>query len=553
MNHLKIFCRLIYINWICAKHGLEEFILMLPWFASIRFLSFFNPWYWLRNRYLSRAQRLREAFEELGPIFVKFGQMLSTRRDIIPEDIAIELAKLQDCVPPFAGLKAVTILEEIYKQPVHEIFAEFSVVPLASASIAQVHAARLMTGEEVVVKLLRPKIKKKIASDVRVMKAMAKLIERYWHGSLRLRPREVVAEFARTLHDELDLQREGANAAQLKRNFLNSSLLYVPQIYWPYTTRRVLVMERIYGVPISDIQCFREKKVNLKKLAEHGVEIFFTQVFRDCFFHADMHPGNVFVNIDDPENPIYTAVDFGIMGSLNPVDQRYLAENFLAFFERDYKRVAELHIASRWVDANTRVDVFEAAIRAVCEPMFGKPLKDISCAQILIRLFETARQFNMEIQPQLLMLQKTLLNVEGLGRMLYPELDLWHTAKPFLERFVRAQKSPLTLLKKMWCEIPQWIEKLPQLPELMQQHLQIHKENQLLLKEIQLKKSRRKVRAQQRHTGFFVLGILGGVWSLVELIPRFHNIPSWQHYIHAYWPWGLLGLSSLLIFYARKK
>jgi ubiquinone biosynthesis protein len=480
MKQIKTIYRLFYINWVLAKHGLDEFILALPLFAPLRFLAHLNPWNWFRGEHHTRGERIRLAFEELGPIFVKFGQMLSTRRDFLPEDIADELAKLQDQVPPFAGIQARAVLKEVYGLAPEEIFMEFSEQPLASASVAQVHPAKLKTGQSVVVKILRPNITKLIARDIALLELIAKLTERYWSEGPRLRPREVVAEFARTLHDELDLQREAANASQLRRNFIGSDIIYVPEIFWRYTHKKVMVMERIYGIPISDLKTLQEKSVNLKKLAEHGVEIFFTQVFRDCFFHADMHPGNVFVNIQDPENPIYTAIDFGIMGTLNPTDQRYLAENLLAFFKRDYRRVAELHVASGWVNPTTRIDVFESAIRTVCEPIFEQPLKDISCGQLLVRLFETAAQFEMEVQPQLLLLQKTLLNIEGLGRQLYPDLDLWHTAKPFLEHWLKKQIGPRALIKKVFKRAPYWLEKLPELPELLYDNLNYQKQHNQL-------------------------------------------------------------------------
>jgi ubiquinone biosynthesis protein len=423
------------------------------------------------NKKLPRGVRLRLALEVLGPIFVKFGQALSTRPDLLPEDIALELARLQDRVPPFPTEIAQQMLEEIYQQPLLNVFAEFDLVPLASASIAQVYAARLKDGKAAIVKILRPHVKKRIQRDVALLYLLASLAERLVSDAKRLRPREVVAEFERSLIDELDLLREAASASQLRRNFLNSYLLYIPEVYWAYTHQNVLVMERINGIPVSDIATLKQVGVDLKLLAERGVEIFFTQVFRDCFFHADMHPGNIFVSRINPQNPQYLGVDFGIMGTLSPTDQRYLAENLLAFFNRDYKRVAELHVESGWVPSATRVDEFEAAIRTVCEPIFERPLKDISFGQLLLRLFQTARRFNMEVQPQLVLLQKTLFNVEGLGRQLYPDLDLWNTAKPFLERWVKQQVGPRAMLRKLRERLPYWIEKFPDLPELFYQTL----------------------------------------------------------------------------------
>lgn len=433
----------------------------------VRFLIYLAPWYWLRGKREPRGVRIRRALEDLGPIFVKFGQILSTRRDLLPDDIAVELAGLQDRVAPFGGAQAKSIIEKAYGKPVSELFAEFDETPMASASIAQVHSATLPDGRAVVVKVLRPNIEPVIRRDVGLMYYVAGLAERYWREARRLRPREVVAEFEKVIYDELDLVREAANAAQLRRNFEHSDLLYVPDTHWPYARRNVIVMERISGTPISDVPTLLAQGIDLKVLAEHGVEIFYTQVFRHNFFHADMHPGNIFVS---PEGQ-YIAVDFGIMGTLSPDDQRYLAENFLAFFNRDYRRVAELHLESGWIPADTRVDEFESAIRTVCEPNFNRPLKDISFGQVLLRLFQTARRFHMEVQPQLVLLQKTLLNVEGLGRQLYPDLDLWKTAKPYLERWMSEQIGSRAFLRRMKTNLPVWSEKVPELPALMHRFL----------------------------------------------------------------------------------
>jgi ubiquinone biosynthesis protein len=389
--------------------------------------------------------------------------MLSTRRDLLPDDVAQELAKLQDRVPPFPGIEARAIVEKSLNKPVTELFEHFDEQPHASASIAQVHLARLLNGQDVVVKVVRPGIHKTIARDIGLLYVVAELAERYWREGRRLRPREVVAEYEKTILDELDLLREAANASQLRRNFQDSPLLYVPEVYWPFCRRQVMVMERIYGTPISDVAELKRQGVDLAKLAERGVEIFFTQVFSHSFFHADMHPGNIFVS---PEGR-YIAVDFGIMGTLSPVDQRYLAENFVAFFKRDYRRVAELHVQSGWVPAGTRVEEFESAIRTVCEPIFERPLKDISFGQLLLRLFQTARRFHMEVQPQLVLLQKTLLNIEGLGRELYPDLDLWQTAKPFLERWMSEQIGVRAFFQGLGREAPRWAERLPQVPALL--------------------------------------------------------------------------------------
>jgi len=415
----------------------------------------------------TRGQRLREALETLGPIFVKFGQVLSTRRDLLPLDLADELARLQDRVPPFASDLAVAEVERSLGQPLEKVFQEFDKTPVASASIAQVHLGRLHDGTEVAVKVLRPGVEAAIARDVALLDTAAGLVERWWVDGRRLKPREVVAEFARHLEDELDLMREAANASQLGRNFAGSPLLLVPAVYWDLCAQRVMVMQRMHGTPISQVPLLRQKGVDIPKLARSGVEIFFTQVFRDGFFHADMHPGNILV-ADDGR---YVALDFGIMGTLTEVDKNYLAQNFLAFFNRDYRRVAQAHLDAGWVPAGTRVDEFEAAIRAVCEPIFARPLKEIYFGKLLLRLFQTSRRFNVEVQPQLVMLQKTLLNIEGLGRELDPDLDLWQTAKPFLERWMREQVGWRGLVRTIRHEAPFWAATLPQLPRLVHRAL----------------------------------------------------------------------------------
>jgi ubiquinone biosynthesis protein len=436
------------------RHGLGEIVLAAHLFRPVRFIVYFNPFYWTRDRSVGRGERIRLSLVELGPVFVKFGQVLSTRRDLLPLDIADELAKLQDRVPPFPGAEARAMVEASLGKPVTELFASFDETPLASASIAQVHAAKLKDGREVVVKVLRPGVEQRIQADLDVLYLVAGLAENYWRDGRRLRPLEVVEEYEKTVLDELDLVREAANAAQLKRNFEGSALLYVPEVVWDLTRRDVMVMERIRGVPVSDLKTLRERGTDMQRLAENGVQIFFTQVFKHNFFHADMHPGNIFVDVRDPGQPVYMAVDFGIIGTLSVSDQHYLAENFLAFFKRDYQRIAELHVESGWVPAGTRADEFEMAIRSVCEPIFNKPLSEISFAQVLLRLFQTARRFDMEIQPQLVLLQKTLFNIEGLGRQLYPELDLWKTAKPFLEDWTRERYSPRATLKRLKAGLP---------------------------------------------------------------------------------------------------
>jgi len=455
------------INYILVRYNLDEIILATTWFSSFRFLRYANPWYWLSNKKLTRGQRIRLAIEELGPIFIKAGQVLSTRRDLLPDDIAEELTKLQDQVPPFSGLLAQKIIETSLHQNIKDIFASFDPQALASASIAQVHAVTLMDGRAGVVKVLRPGIKKLIDRDLDLLFTLASFADRYWKQGRRFKPKEIVAEIASTLYDELDLLREGANASQLRRNFQDSSELYIPEIYWHYCRVDVLVMERIEGIPIHNIFAIKEAGINLKKLAERGVEIFFTQVFRDSFFHADMHPGNIFVSTKNLENPQYIAVDFGIVGSLSTQDQRYLAENMLAFFKRDYQRVAELHVSSGWLSPDTRIDQFEGAIRAVCEPIFARPVKEISFGHLLLRLFQTARRFNINIQPQLILLQKTLLNIEGVGAQIYPDLDIWTIAGPYLERWLKKQVGPRAFLRKVRNNLPYWSEKLPEIPELV--------------------------------------------------------------------------------------
>lgn len=511
MRPIQQFFRLIHINWVLLKHGLDEVILATHLFRPLRFIIFFFPWYWLSSsRKQPRGVRIRQALEDLGPIFVKFGQILSTRRDLLPNDIVDELSKLQDNVPSFSPDKARKIVEQALNGTLEEVFAEFEYEPMASASIAQVHGAKLKTGESVVVKITRPAIEKVIARDVGLMYVVAGLAERYWSEGKRLRPKEVVHEFERTIFDELDFQKEAANASQLRRNFKDSELLYVPEVYWDYTRRNVMVMERISGIPIGDIEALKAQNTNMKVLAERGVEIFFTQVFRDNFFHADMHPGNIFVSTENPDQPQYIAVDFGIVGALSKQDQRYLAENFIAFFNRDYRRVAELHVESGWVPSDTRVEEFESAIRSVCEPIFEKPLKDISFGHLLLRLFQTARRFNMEVQPQLVLLQKTLLNIEGLGRQLYPDLDLWVTAKPFLEDWMKQQVGFASVFSKIKQNLPFWIEQLPDIPDTLHDAIVHVSKTQEELKQQrhELVKLRHEMR-QQQHTS--VANTIGGV------------------------------------------
>ncbi|MEO8342638.1 MAG: ubiquinone biosynthesis regulatory protein kinase UbiB [Gallionella sp.] len=461
---MRIF-RLITIIFVVLRFGLDEFLLA---HARVRWMRGpLNRLLFLRDTSKPRAERLRLALEDLGPIFVKFGQMLSTRRDLIPTDIADELAKLQDQVPPFPSTQAVALLETAYRKPLQEVFLSFEDIPVASASVAQVHFAVLPDGREVAVKILRPGITLIIAHDIALLKVAADLVEWLWVDGRRLKPREVITEFEKHLEDELDLMREAANGSQLRRNFSHSPLLRVPEMHWDYCNSGVMVMERMYGIPISQVEELRNAGIDIPQLARHGVEIFYTQVFRDGFFHADMHPGNVQV----AANGQYIALDFGIMGTLTDIDKHYLAQNFIAFFRHDYKRVAEVHIESGWAPIDTRPDELESAIRAVCEPIFDKPLREVSFGRVLLRLFQTSRRFGIEVQPQLVLLQKTLLNIEGLGLQLDPEMDLWKTAKPWLERWVNEQVGWRGFLKSLNAEAPNYATLVPQLPRLLHQYL----------------------------------------------------------------------------------
>ena len=467
---LRVLVRLIQIQHVLVKHGLDDFVRETHLYRPLRFLLLLNPGTWFGpGRSVPLGERLRLALEALGPIFVKFGQAVSTRRDLLAPDIAEELSKLQDRVPPFSGATAREAIERSLGRPVSQIFAAFDETPLAAASIAQVHAARLDDGREVVVKVLRPGMRARIEKDLAVLYSLAGLAQTYWRAARRLRPVELVDEYEKTILDELDLMREAANATQLRRNFSGSELLYVPEVFWDYCRTDVMVMERIRGIPISDMARLRAAGTDIARLAENGVRIFFTQVFRHNFFHADMHPGNIFVLTDDPARPRYAAIDFGIMGTLDPRDQHYLAENFLAVFERDYRRVAVLHVESGWVPPGTRVDEMESAIRTVCEPIFDRPLADISFGHLLLRLFEISRRFNMQIQPQLMLLQKTLFNIEGLGRELYPQLDIWTTATPILREWMRERVSVGRLWKSLRRQLPDVMEAIQGLPPVFAQ------------------------------------------------------------------------------------
>jgi len=461
--------RLIRILFVAWRFGLDEIAAQgaAATLGSRWLLAFARLLRLGRQLDAPRGERLRRTLESLGPIFVKFGQVLSTRRDLMPTDIADELAHLQDRVPPFPGELAVREIEAGLGKPIDELFDDFDRVPVASASIAQVHFARLKDGRAVAVKVLRPDMRPVIERDLALLRTIGQLLVKISADARRLRPLEVIGEFDNYLHDELDLIREAANAAQLRRNFANSRLLRIPEVHWDWCTSSVFTMDRMHGIPIGQIDRMREAGIDLKKLSRDGVEIFFTQVFRHGFFHADMHPGNILVGDSGDDFNRYIALDFGIVGTLSEFDKNYLAQNFLAFFRRDYRRVAELHVESGWVPAQTRVEELEGAVRACCEPFFDRPLREISLGLVLMRLFQASRRFNVAIQPQLVLLQKTLLNIEGLGRQLDPDLDLWVTAKPSLERWMNEQIGWAGFVGRLRTEAPQWANTLPQLPRLV--------------------------------------------------------------------------------------
>jgi ubiquinone biosynthesis protein len=526
---LRVATRLLQIQRVLVRHGLDELILATHLFRPLRYAFYLSPATWFERRKGGpRGERIRLALEELGPIWVKFGQALSTRRDLLPTEIADELAKLQDRVPPFPGAEARAIVEQAYGRPVAEVFESFDETPLAAASIAQVHTARLRSGEDVVIKVVRPGVRARIERDLEVMYVLAGLARDYVKEGHRLRPLEVVQEYEKTIIDELDLMRESANAAQLKRNFEGSELLYVPAVYWDYCRPEVMVMERIHGVLVSDMAELRRRNTNIQALAENGVEIFFTQVFRHNFFHADMHPGNIFVQVDDPQRPRYAAVDFGIVGTLDARDQHYLAENFLAFFDRDYNRVARLHVDSGWVPKDTRVDELEAAIRTVCEPIFNKPLSEISFATVLMRLFEIARRFDMRVQPQLILLQKTLLQIEGLGRQLYPELDLWKTAQPIMQDWGADRLSGRNIAQELRRQLPDLSESVRMLPQLLQQFVQKASEGTLRIRvdSEPYEELRREIRESARRRDQTVVGAAVLLAGLLWLAFRSDWLPG---------------------------
>jgi len=543
---LRVLARLIQIQRVLVRHGLDEFVAETHLYRPLRFVFMASPWTWFeRRKSATRGERLRLALEELGPIFIKLGQALSTRRDLLPPDIAEELAKLQDRVPPFEGAIAKQLIEQAYEKPLEKVFSKFDERPLAAASIAQVHVATLHDGPEVIVKVLRPGMKAVIGRDLEVMHALAALAKRNSHEARRLRVDEIVDEYEKTVLDELDLMREAANASQLRRNFEGSPLLHVPAVYWDHCRVNVMVMERILGITISDMTTLRALGTNIPMLAENGVKIFFTQVFRHNFFHADMHPGNIFVLVDDPARPRYAAVDFGIVGTLDLRDMHYLAENFLAVFDRNYRRVAELHVESGWVPPSTRVDEMESAIRTVLEPIFNKPLKDISFGTILLRLFDISRRFDMRIQPQLILLQKTLLNVEGLGRDLYPELDIWQTAAPILREWMRDRLSVRTQLKQFRDHLPALVEVAHALPPLLKVAVQKAQDGKLHIgvQPADIERLRQQIRDSERRRNLTLagtaLGAVGLLWIGFELAPLGSG-------------WLLLLISAIVLWRARR-
>ena len=533
--------RMLAIQRVLVKYGLDDIIKETHLLRPLRFLFYLAPR--RRDKSAPIGERIRLALEELGPIFVKFGQAISTRRDLLPRDIADELAKLQDAVPPFPAEQAIEIINDAYGESVDTVFARFDTEPLAAASIAQVHTAQLKAGTEVIVKVLRPGVLEQIERDLAVLRMIAGLADRYWEHGKRLRPLEIVDEYEHTILDELDLMREAANTAQLKRNFQGSDMLYVPDIYWDYCRPEVMVQERIFGTQISDMEALREAGTNIQLLAENGVELFFTQVFRHNFFHADMHPGNIFVLHTDPAKPKYAAVDFGIVGTLSPDDQRYLAENFLAFFDRDYHRIAKLHIDSGWVPPGTRVDQLEAAVRTVCEPIFNKPLAEISFAQLLMRLFRVAQRFDVEIQPQMILLHKTLFNIEGLGRMLYPQLDLWKTAHPVLRRWMDEQVGGRALLKDVRDNLPQLRDALRELPAILNHVGEQVAEGRIRfnLQSPELKEIRKQLEEQRRQRYWLTAAATSVVTGSLLMIL---GPAPWAG-------WVLLGIGALAAYAAR--
>ena len=533
---ISTFFRFIHVLGVLHTHQIDR-LLALGWKRHFLGVAYWlNPCLWFRtDKTLGVGAHVREAFIALGPIFIKLGQVLSTRHDLLPDDIVQELALLQDRVPPFCGKEAEAIVVQALNTPIEQSFSSFQQDCLASASVAQVHVAQLLSGEQVVVKVIRPGIAKKIDRDVRLLRGMADIFMRWGAGAKRFKPHQVIDEFAKHLSLELDLVHEGANAAQLGRHFKQSPLLHVPKVYWSHSRKNVLVMERIRGVKISDVDTMQKLGVDFKVLAENGVTIFFTQLLKHNFFHADMHPGNIFVDCTHPARPRYMAVDFGIMGSLSKQDQRYIAENLLAFFEQDYQRVAEMHVRSGWIAPDTPIEDFAGSIRAVCEPIFQKSFKDIAYAQLLGRLLGVAEQYAMPVQPQLLLLQKTLLNIEGLGRLLYPDLDLWATAKPLLKQWMREQRSPRRFFRQAARQMPYLRDQLMDLPDLLQHNLKVCAQNSSL--------SERQVQdtACSSQSIVLALGIVLGALGV-------HYWPWLQQYKAVFSTYDVIGLLVVLIF-----
>jgi ubiquinone biosynthesis protein len=540
--------RLLYIQRVLVRTGLDELVFSLNLFRKLRFLQYILPWNWLSRKKIPRAIKIRLALEELGPIYIKFGQLLSTRSDMLPEDIVGELSKLQDNVPAFSSAEAKSIIQNSLGVKLDDIFIEFDEKPLASASIAQVHLAKLKDGREMIVKVVRPGIETIIRRDIGIMHIIAEMAENYSGEIQRLKPTGVVREFEKTLLNELDLMREAANASQLRRNFKNSHLLYVPQVEWEHTSHNVMLMEKISGIPINDIQALKDANIDFKWLAESGIEIFFTQVFRDSYFHADMHPGNIFVKPgENGVSPKIMVVDFGIMSSLSDFDKRYLAENFIAFLNKDYQKVAELHVQSGWVPEETRVDEFEFAIRTVCEPLFDRPIKDISFGTLLLRLFQTAEHFNMVIMPQLLLLQKTLVNIEGVGRSLYPDLNIWSTARPHLEKWMVDRTGIRGIINGTRENLPYWVERLPELPTNILDLLERMRDGRLKLdwKQDELEKLRNEIKESNRRTVFAICGatLLIGFFVLVGV-----NNPALELSAFRKMEWLLLSIGGISLY-----
>jgi len=547
MSTIRHFLRLLHISLILARYRLDE---------VIHAAHLFRPFTWLapgRGKYrgVSRGRRLRLALQELGPVYVKFGQILSTRRDLLAKDIATELAYLQDHVEPFPSAEARRVIEEELGSPVSEMFAEFHAEPLASASIAQVHAARLKDGEEVVVKVVRPDIEARLARDISLLKTIASLAERYWAEGERVHPLGLVREFETVVYDELDMQREASNASMLRRNFTDSRDVYIPKIHWPYCKNRVLVMERVNGIPVKDIETLKARGFNLERLAKRGVRLFYTQVFRDNLFHADMHPGNILVAEDNPDDPSFIALDFGIVCSLTPEDLHYIGENFIAIFNQKYRRVAELHVEAGWVPRDTRIDEMEAAVRTVCEPTFTRPLNEVSFGEMLAKLFRVARRFKLDIQPQLIMLQKTLLNIEGLGRDLYPQLDIWAVAKPELETIMRQRHNPAQAARTLRNRLPGLLEQAPEVPDLVYRLLKqaTHGELKAEWRNPQLDRLPVILESNRKRT---VRAIVGGVLLITAAVLK-GQPPVWTVLETPVLPSAALAIGAVLLLLALRR